>query len=477
MSSKYANLPDIDLDQPDVYETPDPVEADDSLHPASEQASASPPPPHHCPADAQQAEEALDPNVSVEGIQARDALTKFQRLLHNSDASDDPKSVMARHKRALFRTYLLESLSKGGDLEVLTARSRPAGSDKEGQDSIVSPGWGTLDEETPQQRLRRLVYETHELAGTMQRTNETRASSKTSLDVTLLSTISELQHQLTILSQSVDRTYGQDGQRATSLLDRELLDKLCSIKSVHEDQEIAEAKTTKAAAAAPSRDRPGLGTHMGDIGDLEQRLVRLEKALFGPSQSQQVTGTDRKGITATISSLEERVSLLTDPRMVEGISRRAKQLIVELDRLKEQQQQQQQQQQKNLVVRSAQDGKAEGGEGAATVRELDQATVNRINDLFEHTTKLETLIELAPAVSARLQSLSQLHTEAASVVDTLKRAEESNERVDQGIGMLTDLCQSLMKSIAENSEVMQDNVRSLDERMDSLVMRIEALGK
>ncbi|KAJ2710833.1 hypothetical protein H4R19_003547, partial [Coemansia spiralis] len=114
-AANFANL-DVETGQPDVYETPDAPPAD--------------------PADDEPVPEApLDGDISTEALPAA-AAARFRAAAGDAGGP----SALARYQRSLFRALQLESL--GGDLEALAAAPL---------------------RETPEQRLRRLVYETQEL--------------------------------------------------------------------------------------------------------------------------------------------------------------------------------------------------------------------------------------------------------------------------------------------------------------------------
>ncbi|KAI8991769.1 Dynamitin-domain-containing protein [Mycotypha africana] len=125
MSSKYSTLPDID-DQPDVYETPDTNES--SVNVTYENQSS----------DDDDGEEVVKSRVSV-----KDAASRFKdSIVDSTDA--DFSDRLSRRKKAMYRTFV----------------RRPLG--LETSEYEILPKNLTL-EETPLQKLRRLMYEIQEL--------------------------------------------------------------------------------------------------------------------------------------------------------------------------------------------------------------------------------------------------------------------------------------------------------------------------
>ncbi|KAI9478107.1 MAG: Dynamitin-domain-containing protein [Benjaminiella poitrasii] len=125
MTSKYSALPDID-DQPDVYETPDTI--DDATNVSYENQSSDD-----------------DDNENV--IKARVSVKEASSIFKNSivDSTDtDFSDRLTRRKKAMYRTFV----------------KRPPGI--ETNEYEILPKNLALDE-TPLQKLRRLMYEVQEL--------------------------------------------------------------------------------------------------------------------------------------------------------------------------------------------------------------------------------------------------------------------------------------------------------------------------
>ncbi|KAI9243528.1 Dynamitin-domain-containing protein [Sporodiniella umbellata] len=126
MTSKYSSLPDID-DQPDVFETPD---ADENAPAISYESQVQ-----------QSGDE--DENVIKTQVSVKDAANRFKKSV--VDATDiDFSDRLTRRKKAMYRTFV----QRPPALETSEYEMLP-------KDIAL--------EETPLQKLRRLMYEAQEL--------------------------------------------------------------------------------------------------------------------------------------------------------------------------------------------------------------------------------------------------------------------------------------------------------------------------
>ncbi|KAI7891639.1 Dynamitin-domain-containing protein [Mucor mucedo] len=139
MASKYSTLPDID-DQPDVYETPD---SNENAPIVSFENQSS---------DDDDNESVVKSRVSV-----KDAANRFKSSI--VDSTDiDFSDRLTRRKKAMYRTYV---------------RRPPA---METSEYEILPKDLSLDE-TPLQKLRRLMFEVQELNDEMEKAKVKHLSS------------------------------------------------------------------------------------------------------------------------------------------------------------------------------------------------------------------------------------------------------------------------------------------------------------
>ncbi|KAJ1881062.1 hypothetical protein H4R99_000545 [Coemansia sp. RSA 1722] len=395
VASKYSNLPDIDLEQPDVYETPDVV---DSMELDEE--------PEH----------PLSEDISTESVTADQAAHRFR--LSSGDVQG--KTALARYQKSLFRTLQLESL--GGGLEVST---------------------GTLLSETKEQRLRRLVYETQELKEQLAANGGDKKEQ--SENVKLMELVGGLNEELEKLGKT-----GSDGSLVASSLWQRLAG-----GNDDGDAVMAEKKHRNKGAEEPSV--------------LEQRIACLEKILGGSAGN---VGGSASGLSAgrslvdSVAKLRQQMDILADPNRIDGIQRRIKQVLVDMDRLDIANTQ---------AARAVAASSSSSSDDKNTVK-LDPAAIKKIDQVYEKLTAVDALVELAPATAQRLQSLAKLHVEAADAVSRLSKIEREQGSVKEELGTMKEIAESLKAAIGENSSTLKDNMKNLDSRIAALNERVQSLS-
>ncbi|KAJ2081833.1 hypothetical protein H4R24_002040 [Coemansia sp. RSA 988] len=383
--TKYANLPDIDTEQPDVFETPDVAE--------------------EAPSETEAEEEVYSADISTEAMGISAAAARFR-----ASAGDvDGETALARYQRSLFRTLQLESLA----------------------DRAAT---GPRLQETAAQRLQRLTHETQELR------DQLAAADGTQHSVALMELASNLRDELTRLSAQ-----GEPQGALAALLQR--------VESV---QAIDPAKPKPAA----QRTTQG-GAKAADGAQLEQRIVVLER-LVGASAAQPARdAATGHGLADAVARLRQQMDVLADPQRIDGIQRRAKQALVEMDRLE---------------AARAQASRTDSADSADTTR-VDAAALRRIDEMYDTVSSVDSLVELAPATAARLQSLATLHAEAAEAVSRIARVDAAQTNISEELTTMREVASGLSASLRENSTTLSDNVRHLDARISALNDRIAALQK
>ncbi|KAI9504915.1 Dynamitin-domain-containing protein [Coemansia spiralis] len=418
VASKYSNLPDIDIDQPDVYETAD--VPDDGLG-NEEQADEIP----------------FSEDIAVTSIKAAKAAERFRV----SAGDVDSKSALARYQKALFRTLQLESLST--DLEVV-----PAGAS---QSMILT--------ETPEQRLRRLIYETQELQQQLAASGRSDSSNKKGgeQNVALMKLATGLHDELALLNEKARSEDTAD--TGSSLVSHSLWQRFENIShdTSGEDKSIDSSKSIS-RQRLPKDDA---------VSQFETRISALEKVLGASSAHPAKDAAVGHSLVDTVSRLRQQIGILADPHRVDGIQRRIKQTLVDLDRLE-------------IANTQATKAAAEISEGrgeTGSKQSLDPDTVKRINELYEKLVNIDSLIELAPATARRLQSLAKLHVEASDVVARIGRVEAEQGSIDEELKTMKEIATGLKSSMSDNSDTLRENIRHLDARIASLTDRISALSK
>ncbi|KAJ1729988.1 hypothetical protein LPJ61_003255 [Coemansia biformis] len=377
-AAKYANL-DIDTGQPDVYETPD--------VPAEDLADSGPAP-----------DAPLSDDISTEPLPAAAAAARFRAVAGDTSGP----SALARYQRSLFRALQLESL--GGDLEAVAAGSTPA--------AHLS--------ETPEQRLRRLVYEVQELKAQLAGAASSAAVPRQS--VALMRLASDLHDDLAQLA-------GPPPQALTLL-------------------PLGEAPP---ADLAP---RPARAPPPAEAALLERRIAALEATVGA--------GVEAGGrcLADAVARLRQQLDVLADPQRVDGIHRRVRQALVEMDRLE-------------AAGTQAARTPADAADGAR----IDPAAARRIDELYDKLAAVDALVELAPATARRLQSLARLHADAAGAAARIGRIEAEQASVGGELAAMRDVAAALRTTMGDNAAALRDNIGHLDARIAGLGDRLAALAR
>ncbi|KAJ2004179.1 hypothetical protein GGI04_002699, partial [Coemansia thaxteri] len=345
--AKYANLPDIDTEQSDVYETPDVVVDGGSQR-------------------YEQPEIPLSEDISVDPLRVDKAAARFRA----SAGGTDVKSALSRYQRSLFRTLQLESLSGGSSLEVTT-----------GTASHLS--------ETREQRMRRLIYETQELRDQIAQDKAKNTEDRQS--VALMKLATGLTDELAQLSLQVDRQSLDAEGSSNSLVSSSLWQRL----------ESSASPSVQQSERRPAAPRPTADGAAATTLQLESRVSLLEKVLGTSSAQPARDAAVGHSLVDVVSRLRQQLDVLADPQRIDGIQRRIKQVLVDMDRL-------------DLVnMQATRAAESADAKAAGTAPRVDPATVKRIDELYEKLTGVDALIELAPTTARRLQTLSALHVEAS----------------------------------------------------------------
>lgn len=121
---------------------------------------------------------------------------------------------------------------------------------------------------------------------------------------------------------------------------------------------------------------------------------------------------------------------------------------------------------------------AEGGEAGrgAAGEGLSADALRRIDSLFALQGRIEPLLPLAPALLARLRTLSDLHSSASSFASSINSLGKEGAKLDSARTEMDTLLQSVQESLKENAKTTEGNMSALERRVEALVARIGKLG-
>ncbi|KAG8887640.1 hypothetical protein FRB98_009255 [Tulasnella sp. 332] len=191
---------------------------------------------------------------------------------------------------------------------------------------------------------------------------------------------------------------------------------------------------------------------------IQARPVTPEKQIGSSGKSAAVAGEMK-----TLKDMDQRITLLTQPRHIDSISRRLKLLLADLER------------HQNLTK----------GAKASTTRtsDVDDATAGAAvsasalpPDLAPILQRLSPLLPTIPHLLQRLRTLSSLHTSASSFASTLTSLEEDQKKVRAALGELDEAVGGVEKGLQDNVARTEGNLKGLETRIDLLLRKLADLG-
>ncbi|CAG8556554.1 10525_t:CDS:2 [Diversispora eburnea] len=427
MSSKYSALPDIDTQQ-DVYETPDSpedVEVEDDEYLNIE-----------------------EPNEDIisEKIIVGDTIGKFKETPGEANETEAEKAN--RHKKILYKQYIKRTALDTNEYEIIP------------KDPELK--------ETPLQKLHRLMFEVQDLGEEIEK-NKDKETPKKPPHSALLSQISSLQNDLTRIGQTLGETdisVEQDGTIIKQTeLGKKLIHQLRTFKNIGLPKE--NGKSDKAGDhvnghSEPAENGKNMVTYelfyspetarvhtLAKTTELDERISTLEK-LLGTAHGQNFedlsTSITNTNLLAEVDKLDQHMQILAQPRHLESVSRKAKTLVNELEKVNEL---------RNKEL-------ANGGF-------ITYETEEKINYLFALLDKVDPLMTIAPSLVNRLKSLQQLHQEAAVFSETIKMLSSEQNKISEEVKNLDEVTGNV------NDDAIQRNIEAMDSRISDLTQRLDKL--
>ena len=197
-----------------------------------------------------------------------------------------------------------------------------------------------------------------------------------------------------------------------------------------------ETSEASATSPLPTTSAPPLST-------LALRLSQLEQLIGTPDDAEAVVP-----LVSTLARLESQIQLLTQPRHLDTIVHRAKMASAELDRV------------------------AENRKRVANHDEVSSETLAQIESLSALQSRIEPLVPLAPALLARLQALAPLHASAASFSAQVSDVEQAQHTQRTRMTELREMLENAEASLAQNVQVTQSNLASLQARLAAIEARL-----
>ena len=461
--TKYASLPDVDTSAPDVYEYEGPNRANDAARSgrqrsrkqrsegddgafsdsSSDDSDLSANRKH--PGDGKS---ALNEDIDQSSLRRTDAASRF------SGATDLP-AERADFSGRLKTARLRKSKS---------ARPRDAGLETS---TYAMEGTAARGRESAVERLRRLKFEASQLEEELNASagNLKVATTKDEQvdGAEVLAQLKVLQDQLEKLPSPSAADTSVSGEGA---LNQEAVRRLLQqVKQPAASAVQPAANGSSETVAAPPAASEG---RTADMVQLEARLSELESTLGLQQALLDESKPLPRPVLPTLSRLEHQLSLLSQPRHLDAISRRVKVLVTEMDRVHDV---------RRKLTDPAASTNAESSTSSNASSTLTPAEVTKLQHLFDVSTRLEPLLPVLPSVLDRLQTLSDLHASAAHFGSTLDELEEAKEARQQQEDELDELLHKMEVNMEENRKKVEANLESLQSRIEDVAGRLERVTR
>jgi len=162
-----------------------------------------------------------------------------------------------------------------------------------------------------------------------------------------------------------------------------------------------------------------------------------------------------------LTRLNTQLTVLAQPRHLDNISRRLKLLLSDLDR---------------LATANQQHRRNAGAEGDGTTAAPAALPASLQEQLAPALARLVPALPQIPHILARLRTLATLHASAAQFDNALSALEEEQRQSREALDALSQAIKGVEGSLADNGRVVKGNVAGLEERIDALSGRLDALN-
>lgn len=229
-------------------------------------------------------------------------------------------------------------------------------------------------------------------------------------------------------------------------------------------ESVDESEEKDVVTTAPSKGE------VKDITEMDRRVGELEKIIGSSSATLDELSPLPPPLLPLLTKLNTQLTLLTQPRHIDSISRRLKLLLSDLDRVSAANSQQ------NSSQRRQTSSHGHTGSQPSTLPASANPTVSVLQEqLTPILTRLAPLLPHIPHILTRLRTLSSLHTSAAAFQSTLEGLEEEQKRGRAALQDLRRALDGVEKSLEDNETLVKNNVKGLEERVEDIGRRVDEL--
>ncbi|CAL1707954.1 unnamed protein product [Somion occarium] len=217
-------------------------------------------------------------------------------------------------------------------------------------------------------------------------------------------------------------------------------------------------------------------TEVRDIAEMDKRVGELEKLIGSSGTALDELSPLPPPILPLLTRLNTQLTLLTQPRHIDSISRRLKLLLSDLDRVSNANAQHLNASQRRQGSHHAPVSSATSPHPSSPSISTQVATSTLQEQLTPILTRLSPMLPHIPHILSRLRTLSTLHTQAASFQSTLESLEEEQRKGRAALEELQRAVEGVENSWKENENVVKTNVKVLEERVEEVQRRLEDLS-
>ncbi|XP_030230986.1 dynactin subunit 2 isoform X1 [Gadus morhua] len=406
---KYANLPGIAFNEPDVYETGDLPEDDQAQFESL----------------VQELEELCSDSVERIVVNPNAAFDKFKDK-HISTKGLDFSDRISRSKRVGYES---------GEYEIL--------------------GEGSGVKETPQQKYQRLVNEIQELTqevDAIQATTKDSSAEERLNPVALAQQVGQLKQQL--VSAHLDSLLGPQAHinlaDPDGALARRLLTQLETVKAgrggggggATGEGKAAGAKAPDGAVLYELHSRPEQEkfNDAAKMAELEKRLAELEMAVGSGSDKQGPlsAGVQGASLMDTMELLQARVNAL-DSATLDQVEARLQSVLGKMNEI---------------------------AKHKTAIEDAD--TQNKVSQLYDVVQKWDGMATSIPQVVQRLVAVKELHEQAMQFGQLLTHLDTTQQMINNSLKDNGTLLTQVQQTMTENLKAVEENFSSLDDRMKKL---------
>uniref|UniRef100_A0A8C5D1U4 Dynactin 2 (p50) n=1 Tax=Gadus morhua TaxID=8049 RepID=A0A8C5D1U4_GADMO len=402
---KYANLPGIAFNEPDVYETGDLPEDDQAQFESEELCSDS-----------------------------------VERIVVNPNAAFDK-----------FKDKHIST--KGLDFSDRISRSKRVGYES-GEYEILGEGSGV--KETPQQKYQRLVNEIQELTqevDAIQATTKDSSAEERLNPVALAQQVGQLKQQL--VSAHLDSLLGPQAHinlaDPDGALARRLLTQLETVKAgrggggggATGEGKAAGAKAPDGAVLYELHSRPEQEKFNDAAkvrGPMTERLVCLvsERRVVVCFQGPLSAGVQGASLMDTMELLQARVNAL-DSATLDQVEARLQSVLGKMNEI---------------------------AKHKTAIEDAD--TQNKVSQLYDVVQKWDGMATSIPQVVQRLVAVKELHEQAMQFGQLLTHLDTTQQMINNSLKDNGTLLTQVQQTMTENLKAVEENFSSLDDRMKKL---------